>query len=239
MFALCAFGALAIAACSRNPSPQDATQLAALQSKIAALEQRKTRVQDSNDIKRLQAAYGYYIDRGLWDQAADLFADDGTIEMARDGVYVGKARVRAYLYALGGGREGFGEGKLDEHMEIMPAVTVAADGRSAKARWRAVVLAGEYGKNAFWGEGPYENEYVKQDGVWKIAKLHWYQSLYVPYEGGWQTQPDPTGGKLVSDTLPPDRPPSVAYETWPGTFVPPYDFPNPVAKYVPLAEAAP
>ena len=54
-------------------------------------------------------------------------------------------------------------------------------------------LTGELGGDAFWGEGPYENEYVKDDGVWKIKTLHWYQALLVPYAGGWQTNPDPTG----------------------------------------------
>jgi len=213
------------------PGADDA-QLAALAARVAALEQRKGLVEDANAIERLQAAYGYYTDRGLWDEAADLFADDGTIEIALDGVYVGKARVREYLYALGDGARGLPDGKLNEHLQVMPVITVAPDGLTAKARWRAIVLAGEHGGDAFWGEGPYENEYVKDDGVWKIKALHWYQALLVPYEGGWQTNPDPTGGRLVSATLPPDRPSSVDYKTWPETHVPPFSFPNPVGKYV-------
>ena len=216
----------------RAPS-EDGVALSALQGRIAALEQRKTLVADSNDIERLQAAFGYYFDRGLWDEVAALFAEDGTIEVARDGVYVGKARVREYLYALGGGHAGLAEGRLSEHLQVMPVITLAADGSSAKARWRGIVLEGNFGRDAFWGEGPYENEYVKEAGVWKIKALHWYQALYVPYAGGWQTNPDPTQGRLVSDALPPDRPPSVDYKTWPETYIPPFSFPNPVAKYVP------
>jgi hypothetical protein len=114
----------------------------------------------------------------------------------------------------------------------MPEISVAPDGETAKARSRAITLTGELGGEAFWGEGPYENEYVKDGGVWKIKALHWYQALYVPYEGGWQTNPDPTGAKFVSATLPPDRPPSVEYKTWPDTYVPPFSFPNPVGTYV-------
>jgi hypothetical protein len=122
---------------------------------------------------------------------------------------------------------------LNEHLQVMPVITVAADGRTAKARWRGIILTGQLGGDAFWGEGPYENEYVKQDGVWKIQKLHWYQALFVPYDGGWQTKPDPTGGKFASSALPPDRPPSIDYKTWPETYVPPFSFPNPVGKYSP------
>lgn len=213
-------------------SGADDPQVAALAARVAALEQRKGLVEDANAIERLQAAYGYYIDRGLWDEASDLFADEGTIEIALDGIYVGKARVREYLYALGDGRRGLADGQLGEHLQVMPVISVAPDGLTAKARWRAIVLLGELGGDAFWGEGPYENEYVKEQGVWKIKSLHWYQALLVPYEGGWQTKPDPTGGRFVSATLPPDRPPSVEYKTWPDTYVPPFSFPNPVGKYV-------
>jgi hypothetical protein len=224
--------ALLMSACGGGPSPGEAAQISALGARVSALEQRKQRIEDVNAIERLQAAYGYYVDRALWDEVANLFADDGTLEIGLDGVYVGKARVREYLYALGGGRQGLADGELNEHLQVMPVITLGSDGLTAKARWRAITLTGELGGDAFWGEGPYENEYVKDDGVWKIKTLHWYQALYVPYAGGWQTNPDPTGGKHVSDTLPPDRPPSVQYKTWPDTYVPPFSFPNPVGKYV-------
>jgi hypothetical protein len=229
----CAAGLAALLAsgCGGGPSAEDAAQLAELRARVAALERRKERVEDVNAIERLQGAYGYYFDRGLWDEAANLFADDGTIEIGLDGVYVGKERVRDYLYALGGGRQPLRDGELNEHLQVMPVITLGPDGSTAKARWRAIALTGELGAEAYWGEGPYENEYVKDDGVWKIKSLHWYQALYVPYEGGWQTQADPTLGKHVSGTLPPDRPPSVEYKTWPDTYVPPFSFPNPVAKY--------
>jgi SnoaL-like protein len=231
----CAAVAAALSACSDSPSPEEAARWRTLETQIAALEQRKTLVEDANAIERLQAAYGYYVDNALWDEVVDLFADDGTIEIGLDGVYVGKARVREYLYALGGGKQGRAEGELNEHLQVMPVITVAADGRSAKARWRGIVMNGALDGDAFWGEGPYENEYVKDGGVWKIQKLHWYQALFVPYAGGWQTNPDPSGGKFVSSVLAPDRPPSVEYKTWPDTYVPPFSFPNPVAKYVPAS----
>jgi outer membrane murein-binding lipoprotein Lpp len=217
--------ALLAGACSREPSGEDAAQLAALAAQIDSLERRKSTVEDVNAIERLQHAYGYYVDRALWDDVANLFAEDGTIEIGLDGVYVGKARVREYQFALGGGRQGLVDGELNEHLQVMPVITVAPDGRTAKARWRAITLTGELGGDAFWGEGPYA-------GVWKIKTLHWYQALYVPYAGGWQTNPDPTGAKFVSAALPPDRPPSVEYKTWPDTYVPPFSFPNPVGKYV-------
>jgi hypothetical protein len=178
-------------------------------------------------VKRLQRAYGYYIDQGMWNQAADLFAPQGTIEIGLDGVYVGKKRIRQYLFALGNGREGLKRGQLNEHLILQPVIHVAEDGRIAKGRWRALIMAGQLGENAFWGEGVYENEYIKQNGIWKIRKLHWYQTFMVPYEGGWTKNTDSTGGICVSKRLPPDRPPSERYEVWPGVYTPPFHYKNP------------
>ena len=87
------------------------------------------------------------------------------------------------------------------------------------------------GSGGNWGEGVYENEYVKEDGVWKIRKLHWYATFVAPYEGGWlnadaRSRRRPTRmGRGVT----PDRPPSVSYEPYPGAFVPPFHYPNPVS----------
>src|SRR6185437_5374259 len=119
------------------------------------------------------------------------------------------------LRAVGGGRTGLAPGQLYENMQLMPYVTVASDGRTAKATWRDVILSGQLGNRATWGEGPYGNEYVKDRGVWKIQSLHWYQTLVVPYSGGWAKNTDVNGGKYVSDQLPPDRPPTEQYRTCP------------------------
>ncbi len=195
-----------------------------LSQKLVSLEQRKTRLEDIEAIRRLQSAYGYYLDQGLWDEAAGLFAEDGTIEYGLDGVYSGRKRVREYLYALAGGKAGMAPGQLNEHLLVMPVITLAADGETAQGTWRDIILSGRLGAGAYWGEGPYENEYVKRDGVWLIKKLHWYQTLVVPYEGGWAKNSDVNGGKYVSAVLPPDLPPTVTYQPWPGVFTPPFHF---------------
>jgi hypothetical protein len=224
LLAAAAVGTL-LAACTLGTGPrQNEETNVPLHEKLVSLEQRKLRLEDLNAIKRLQSAYGYYLDQGLWDQAADLFADDGSIEYALDGVYAGKRRVRQYLYALGGGKAGLAQGQLNEHMLLMPVITLAADGQSAQGTWRDIIMAGHLGKDAFWGEGPYENEYVKVNGTWKIRKIHWFQTLLVPYEGGWAKHDDVNGGKYVSTRLPPDAAPTVSYRPWPGAFTPPFHF---------------
>lgn len=202
--------------------------LATLWSALDAVEHRRQLVEDSNDVKRLQRAYGYYLDHGLWDELANLFSEDASLEIGLDGIYRGRDRIREYFYVLGDGRHGLPTGALNEHMQLMPVVTVAPDGLTAQGRWRDIVMAGQLGEYAAWGEGPYENEYVKEDGVWKISKLHWFQTMLVSYDGGWHLNEDFNGAKWVSEELPPDDPTSYEYEPWPATFQPPFHFENPV-----------
>ena len=70
---------LLVGACSREPNPARAAQLTALAARIESLERRKSLIEDVNAIERLQHAYGYYVDRGLWDEVADLFADEAAV----------------------------------------------------------------------------------------------------------------------------------------------------------------
>src|SRR5688500_15945284 len=73
-------------------STADAERIAALRTQLDDLKHQAQQVKDANDIKRLQRAYGYYVEEGLWDEVVNLFADNATLEIARDGVYVGKER---------------------------------------------------------------------------------------------------------------------------------------------------
>jgi hypothetical protein len=233
--ALAATAILLLTSCGRTTpvNTRQPVKTSALETQLAQLGGEAARIDDASAIRRVQRAYGYYLDQGLWDEMAELFAADGTIEIGLDGVYVGQKRVREYLYALGGGKKGLKQGQLNEHIALQPVIHVAADGQTAKGRWRAVIMNGQLGESAAWGEGTYENEYTKVRGVWKISKVHWYQTYMVPYAGGWAKNKDLTNGIFVSKQLPPDRPPSETYPIWPGVYIPPFHYTNPVATGAP------
>jgi len=206
-------------------------QAQSIDREIDALTTRVEKLEGARAVLKLQRAFGFYIDRGLWPDAADLFTDNGTIEIGLDGVYVGKARIRDYLKALHGGQEGLIYGQLNEWVTLQPVVTVAEDGRSAKARWRDLGMLGQHKQHAEWRDGVYENEYVKENGVWKISKLHLYVNFVAPYKKGWaRLQP---GEGLVqseaSKAMPADRPTTVRYRAFPEPYIPPFHAPNPVS----------
>jgi hypothetical protein len=237
--------AVLLAACGNNePATSQATAQSAeaRKTQIAALEARADRIKDANDIRRLQRAYGFYLDKAMWDDMADLFATDATAEYAHDGVYIGQDHIRAYFKKLGHDRNGLANGEINNHMILQGVVHVAPDGMTARARWRALIQAGEYKKNAAWGEGPYEIAYLKDNGVWKIQKLHWYVTFVAPYEGGWaKMKPVDALVSPASKEVKPDRPPTESYKPYPAAYVPPYHYDNPVthASPPPLATTDP
>ncbi|MCP5144545.1 MAG: nuclear transport factor 2 family protein [Gammaproteobacteria bacterium] len=197
---------------------------------IAALTARVEKLEGTRAVRKLQRAFGYYMDRGLWGEVADLFADDGTVELGIDGVYVGKARIREYLQRLHGGQEGLIYGQLNEWVTLQPAIAIADDGLSATARWRDHAMLGQYKQHAEWRDGIFENTYVKDGGVWKIRSLHLYVNFVAPYEKGW-ARLKPGEGLVRSEAsmaFPPDRGPTASYSPFPATQVPPFQAPNPV-----------
>ena len=211
--------------------PAQAQALGSVDAEIATLTLRVQKLEGARAVKKLQRAFAYYVDRGLWNDAADLFADNGTIEIGVDGVYVGKKRIHDYLEKLHGGQDGLIYGQLNEWVTLQPLVDVAADGRSAKARWRDLGMLGQYKKHAEWRDGIYENDYVKEEGVWKIKAVHLYVNFVVPYEKGW-ARLRPGEGLAQSETskaMPPDRPSTVTYKAFPDTQIPAFHAPNPVS----------
>ncbi|MFC3099197.1 nuclear transport factor 2 family protein [Alteraurantiacibacter palmitatis] len=203
---------------------------AAIRAEAAELTRRVEVLEGTRAILNLQRAFGFYVDRGLWDQAAALFAADGTIEIGIDGVYQGPARIEDYLRRLHGGQEGLIYGQLNEWVTLQPAIVVAPDARSATARWRDLGMLGQYRSHAEWRDGIYENTYVREGGVWKIKSLHLYVNFVAPYARGWARLQDGEGlaRSQASVDFPPDRPPTASYQPFPAVQVPPFRAPHPV-----------
>ncbi|HWL63997.1 MAG TPA: nuclear transport factor 2 family protein [Steroidobacteraceae bacterium] len=211
---------------------------AAAPADVAQLLQRAEAALDLKEIERLQRSYGYYIDHSDWDNVVDLLTDDAVAEYAVSGAYVGKPSIRALLYAIGYGQRGLRPQQLREHTQLQPVITLSPDGKTARGRWRALVLLGQFNEYGRWQAGPYENEYRKEDGRWKISRIHWYETFTVPFKGGWKGAMQATN--VADRNVPqPDRPASFTYDPWPAVHMPPWDFRHPVREAKASASAVP
>jgi len=193
-------------------------ELASLKGTVETLAAEARKASDYVEICNLQAAYGYYVDKGRWDNAADLFAEDATLELAGRGVYAGRERIRAYLHHL----PPYGRGMLYNHMQLQPVVHIDSEAGTAKGRWRSFMMVGALGAEARWGEATYENEYKRVNGKWRIALLHGYMNIYTDFEQGWHKGGVPLLRSI--DGLQPDRPPTMEYEAYPEPVIAPYHY---------------
>jgi hypothetical protein len=208
----------------------DDARLEALRARVNAIADETAYVEAITRIQRLGRALGYYTDKGYFGEAADLFTDDATFQWGVDGIYRGKAHIRELLTRHGGGSltegPGLPFGRLNLRMQLQPVVTVAPDGNSAHARWREWGLLGAYRKWAAWGDAVMEDDYVRQNGVWKIAARRYYLNFEAPYEGGWPVLKRIAGdwSSPVAKEFPPDAPAPQRYAPFPAVFVPPYHY---------------
>ena len=216
VMALAVLPAALLAACN------DGSDVARLEKEVAQLQDRVRNTESYIAVANLQRTYGYYTDKALWDQAADLFSRDATLEISGRGVFVGNDHIRQYFKAL----PGLKTGTVFLHYQMQPVIHIAADGQSAKGRWRQTAQIGALGEKSRLGEGIYENEYVVEDGVWKISKLHYYTNYLVDYDKAWSEPGYPILGPF--ENLPPDRPPSGDYKAYPEVSIPPFHYANPV-----------
>ncbi len=202
---------------------------------LEELQARITRLEDIKQIEKLQKIYGYYQDYGEWQKIVDLFTDDEpSVEEADRGVYRGKEGVRRYFVdLLGGSGKPQRPGWLSILFQLQGVITVSPDGRSAKARWYGMGMEAkptlslhEGELRQTWLHGIYENEYVKEDGKWKLKRLHFNLVFRTPYEDGWLKVPV-VGQHGPDREIQPDAPPT-AYHPYPSGYHVPFSFEHPI-----------
>ena len=222
----------------------ESNEIADLKKRVEALEFQLGSVNDMNAIRQLQHTYGYYMDKGLYDEVVDLFAEDGELSFM-GGRYIGKESVRR-LYCgrlrniFTKGQNNPIHGMLADHMQLQDVIRVAEDRQSAFGRFRAFLQGGihksmqnppEHLPKQWWEAGVYENQYVKEDGVWKIKLLNYNLHWQATFEEGWANADVISTNSPVTypeDPHGPDKLHSVPPKLWPETYCVPFHYPHPV-----------
>jgi hypothetical protein len=177
--------------------------------RIEDMTARLQKLEDEAAVQNLQNIYSYYLDRKMWDDVADLFASNGTFNPGDGKPATGNTAIRKTLESLYGAPK-LQYGELRDHINLYTVATVAPDGRTANARSTELRMIGLINDYQRWELGAYENEFVKEAGVWKLKSLHFYPRLITPYEQGWAKEglgafsspafhyPNPVTGKKTS-----------------------------------------
>ncbi len=137
-------------------------------------------------------------------QVSELFSDDeGAYVQFLGGRYLRKESIkRLYIQRFGGvfvgGRNGPVHGFLLDHPQMQGIIDIDysnPDGKPhAHARFRSMMQAGVHISQAArhprgftqWFEGGvYENEYIKENGIWKMYRLRYFAFWHGDVEHGW------------------------------------------------------
>src|SRR5688572_29931365 len=68
-----------------------------LKARLNRLEADIIAAEDLSALKRLQRAYGYYLDKGMWEDLQAFFTEDAVANYPA-GVYVGHESIRKHLF---------------------------------------------------------------------------------------------------------------------------------------------
>jgi hypothetical protein len=246
--------AAVVASAAACTSKRESDEFQNLKEQVAQMSNQLGIVEDIHAIRKLHHAYGYYLDKCIYEQVVNLFADDSEVHF-NGGIYIGKDKGVRRLYIdnfsqnFTGNKNGPIYGFLLDHIQMQDIVDVAPDRKTARARFRCFMQAGshetsESGKAAakqgrrpmqWWEGGIYENEYAKEDNIWKIKVLDYRAIWHADYETGWaHTRPNyvpPASKTYPENPLGPDKlmPKRVL---WPDTDVVPFHYANPVTGEV-------
>jgi hypothetical protein len=223
-----------------------ADELTAMRAQLEQLASELAVLQDVQAIRRVQFAYGYYMDKGHYQEVVDLFAEAGEVRFM-GGVFRGRDRGVKRLYidrfrtTFTAGRNEPVFGFMLEHLQLQDIIDVAPDRSQAWGRFRCFLQGGSHVSKTdrvqslpqqWWEAGVYENTYVREAGVWKIKVLNYCLAWQADYESGW-AHSKPHDGPFFKQTYPtdPGGPDEISAETpafWPRTGLVPFHFPHPV-----------
>lgn len=146
-----------------------------------SLEERITRLEDLEAIKQLKARYCEICDDDHnHNLITTIFAEDGIWEGEGIGIAKGHDEIvtlfKSFQAAI----------SFSQHMVQNPIIEL--DGDHAKARWYFFGMFTYYeGGVRRWQAARYHEQYVKQEGRWKIKHLAVKSPVFsARYESGWR-----------------------------------------------------
>ncbi len=165
---------------------------------IKTLEKKLTTLEDIEAIKRLQKAYGYYVEHMMGQEIIDCFSDSPDVVLNwLEGQWLGKDGVKRYF-----ARAASSDNPPGFSHQLMPTggiITIDPDGKTAKGRWYGFggIFTSQEGEvsGGSLTSGIYEVGYIKENGTWKMLSIRWV----IPYSAriaDWG-MPEQLGERMV------------------------------------------
>jgi hypothetical protein len=157
----------------------------ASRGELDTLAHKIDRVESLRRIKDLDRTFAQLAQFGEFRKMASLFASNGTLQWGTE-VAMGSSAIQDWLTTDAGAMNGIAAGSLNFMIVDNPSITLSPDGRTAKGRWNGLRFMGDGKGSTRIAGGIYENDYVLENGTWKLAKLHYWRQFDGDYEKGWR-----------------------------------------------------
>jgi len=206
-----------------------------MESTVEKLETKLLAKEDIEAINKLQNAYSYYLEHWQEDELLGLFShsDDAAVEINNSGLFTGWEEIKN-LYRFEdhypeypGLKSAPGE-YLHIMMSMAGVIHLGPDSKTAKGRWYGFFLGAQRKSGvlrAMIACGIWENQFVKEDGIWKIFKIFWNDIISSPLEEGWVKTPALLNPKHRDAHAPG---PNTQFLMYPSGYIFPYHYKNPV-----------
>ncbi len=143
------------------------------------LDERIQRLEDIEALKVLKSRYAEYCDEDYNpDLLEPLFTQDAIWDGGVLGRYTGRDTIKAFFAGASKAMP------FAIHHVTNPIIEI--DGNRATGRWhlwQPCVHAA--GNTALWIAGRYQDEYRREDGEWRFAKVTFRPNMMSPYAAGW------------------------------------------------------
>ena len=207
-----------------------------LEAKVKAMEKELQRLKDIEAIRKLEHAYSFYLVMWMPDEIIDLFTDrsDTTLEWP-EGTFYGKDGLQRFFGNINRNKD---PEFMHQMMHLSDVIDIAEDGKMGKGRWwgfGAMALPMGEGVMQALACGIYENDFIKEDGVWKLWKIKWVPVYSGTPAEGWvkperlgKPRPPREGEGGLPDWWKPDLPPKGILYSYPSGYILPFHFKHPV-----------
>ncbi len=152
---------------------------------LEEMEKRLKVLEDIEEIKQLNEYYVEHFNPPVWEQIEHCFSKDAVFD-----AYAGKAEGREAIRKILTENVSRIHAGIDEYYVVHPRISVSGD--KAKGSWLLVELIARPRKYPFklpflpadytpdWMSGFQNVEYVREDGRWKISRMHWRINHFSP-----------------------------------------------------------
>jgi hypothetical protein len=183
----------------------------------AELEKMVVRLDAESKIRNVMGRYSFLLTAARYKEIVPLFAKDPDVRAEMQwGVYKGYKSIER-LYAKYHNDKIVGPGVMAVHALTTPVIEVAGDGKTAKAVWVSPghITGGPFTADgsikAHWAWMRYGNDFLLEDGEWKIWHLHIFGIFMCPYDKSWAEVGDVHKAPEMPAEYAPDCPPTT---TW-------------------------